>query len=324
MNFTQLKKLLRNYLANDSTNAQRRVVDLWYESFSTKQNKIPELDDPAQKEMLRKQIWERLPTHTIQHSWLRRNRHIVLRLSVAAVVALVGIWGYVASVNRSVVDESAVGKQGASNYITNTGIRERKLLILPDSSRVWLNANSTLQVDSGYAGTERLVSLEGEAFFDVRPNRSSPFVVKTSHLKIRVLGTAFNVMSYAQTPDIRVVVDHGKVAVMDSLDRTLHQLTEGQSLVYAITRGEAEVRRSSSGASWREGHVVLEQASFQEVSQAVYNMYGIRIRSARQEPKRYSYNLHLHAHRTLEQTMEIICSIHRLKYRRKQDEIVLY
>ncbi|WP_373514399.1 FecR domain-containing protein [Persicitalea sp.] len=86
--------------------------------------------------------------------------------------------------------------------------------ILPDSTKVILNYNSTLTFAEGLPGKTRTVSLDGEAFFDVAPDVAHPFVIKANGTEIRVVGTSFNVKAYDQA--VRVDVKSGKVEVRKS------------------------------------------------------------------------------------------------------------
>ena len=73
----------------------------------------------------------------------------------------------------------------------------KKIIVLPDGTQVWLNAGSKLSYDSSlYNQKKRIVSLSGEAFFDVAKNKEKPFIVQTNKISIKVLGTAFNVKAY--------------------------------------------------------------------------------------------------------------------------------
>jgi transmembrane sensor len=84
-------------------------------------------------------------------------------------------------------------------------------LLLPDSSEVWLNAKSRLAYSDSYM-RQRIVELEGEAFFNVRKNASGSFIVKTEDATVKVLGTSFNVRSYADDLYTEVIVVTGKVS----------------------------------------------------------------------------------------------------------------
>ncbi|TDS13837.1 FecR family protein [Sphingobacterium paludis] len=323
MIFKKLKKLLRKYEDNSASPAERKAVDIWYESFSVQNDSAPLFDTETARSAMRQRIWANLPMSTKQPSWLRRHRYVLLGLSTAALLAVVFSWNYM---QRHLTPQDS--KMQEANYIAaftaSTTTKERKLITLPDSSRVWLNANSTLSVDAGYGTSVRQMQLEGEAFFDVSPDPAKPFVVKTKHIKIQVLGTAFNIQAYAATEKFRVGVAHGKVAVWDHAEQELNQLTKGQVLSYDIHNGESTTQQAAVIGSWREGRVILEQASFKDLAQAIYTIYGMRLRNESRSAQKYSYNLQIRNNRSLEQTLDVVCGMHQLHYRREDNEIILY
>jgi len=89
----------------------------------------------------------------------------------------------------------------------------RTYLLLPDGSKVWLNSESRLEYKSNFNDSIREVVLEGEAFFDVVKDKTRPFIVHTSDIDIRVLGTAFNVKCYPKEPNIEATLIHGLIEV---------------------------------------------------------------------------------------------------------------
>lgn len=97
--------------------------------------------------------------------------------------------------------------------------------LLPDGTKVFLNYNSTLTYPKVFNGDLRTVSLQGEAFFDVKRDTERPFVIQANGTEIRVLGTSFNVKAYKEAP-VRVDVATGKVRV--SKDQHRVELVKGQ------------------------------------------------------------------------------------------------
>lgn len=98
--------------------------------------------------------------------------------------------------------------------------------VLPDGTKVFLNYNSKLTYPENFDGDLRTVSLQGEAFFDVKRDTEHPFVIQANGTEIRVLGTSFNVKAYHEAP-VRVDVATGKVRV--SKDQHRVELVKGQS-----------------------------------------------------------------------------------------------
>lgn len=89
----------------------------------------------------------------------------------------------------------------------------RSLITLADSSRVWLNAGSRLIYPSEFVNKKREVFLVGEAFFEVTKNESQPFIVKTTDIEIKVLGTRFNVSAYPEDYSVQTALAEGNVEI---------------------------------------------------------------------------------------------------------------
>jgi len=168
-----------------------------------------------------------METEEIQRhaSRLRRRRRVYMFASVLVLI-MSGGWYYSHSnkiaVNTSVKPEALIVKKGS---------RSRSLL--PDGTTVWLNAGSRLTYENDFTGATREVRLEGEAFFDVVKNPSRPFIVHTSTIDIKVLGTAFNVKSYPEDKTVETTLYRGLVQVFrqDDPGRTAIRLLPNQKLV---------------------------------------------------------------------------------------------
>jgi len=87
-------------------------------------------------------------------------------------------------------------EQQVKQNVVSTKNGSKSKIELPDGTKVWLNAGSKLIYDDDYGKESRNLELEGEAFFDVVHNKNMPLVIKTRHMNVKVLGTAFNVRAY--------------------------------------------------------------------------------------------------------------------------------
>ena len=98
--------------------------------------------------------------------------------------------------------------------ILSTPLGGEYQLVLPDGSKVWLNSGSTLRFPTAFIGSERIVELKGEAYFDIAKNPKMPFLVRTNNaMDIKVLGTQFNVMAYDDEKNINTTLIEGSVEV---------------------------------------------------------------------------------------------------------------
>lgn len=134
-----------------------------------------------------------------------RKRRILLTSLALLIIASAGfIWIYTSS-------SSAIVQKAGETIAVQNGSRSHSML--PDGSTVWLNAGSKLFYDDNFSGATREVRLEGEAFFDVVKQPQRPFIVHTSGIDIKVLGTAFNVKSYPDDKTVETTLYHGSVKI---------------------------------------------------------------------------------------------------------------
>ena len=135
--------------------------------------------------------------------------------SIAAML-VVGVGFYLNSDKKQEKPATPVVQSQQSEVMAKRGTRSK--IILPDGSQVWLNSDSKLSYLNSFNNVLREVTLEGEAFFDVVKDPKHPFVVHTSGIDIKVLGTAFNVKSYQQDPTIEATLLRGMIEVTTRAD----------------------------------------------------------------------------------------------------------
>lgn len=127
-------------------------------------------------------------------------------MAVASVLILVfGGWLWLGNTS---------GASAQKQEIIEAQYGSRSRSVLPDGSTVWLNAGSKLYYENDFTGATREVRLDGEAFFDIVKNTERPFIVHTSGIDIKVLGTAFNVKSYPEDKNVETTLYRGSVQVI--------------------------------------------------------------------------------------------------------------
>ncbi len=174
---------------------------------------------------------------------------------------------------------------------------------LPDGSKVWLNATSSLKYPVQFNGPTREVILSGEAYFEIiKPNssESQPFVVKATKdngktfAEVRVLGTRFNINSYGDESRIATTLLDGKVKVFTGAESTNESnlntctiiLKPGQQALIDATDLEPKRKphievineiNTAGVVSWKEGHFHFENASVQQVMRQLSRWYSIEV-----------------------------------------------
>jgi transmembrane sensor len=163
---------------------------------------------------------------------------------------------------------------------------EKSILYLPDGTKVWLNAESRISYPESFENTAvREVALQGEAFFDVMENKEKPFIVKTSQLQVKVLGTSFNVRSYENQQTIETTLVHGSVMIelneKASAVRTEEPilLKENERAIYSTVSKKMSLQavKAESETSWRVGKLTFVNKPFYEIEEELERWYGVEI-----------------------------------------------
>lgn len=157
---------------------------------------------------------------------------------------------------------------------------QKSTSILLDGTKVHLNAESELIIDSLFGLSERKVYLTGEAYFDVSDDQSKPFIILTDELKTTVLGTSFNIRSYDSEEHTKIVVVSGKVKV-SHLSANSFQLKPYDLLKYKKENGKFQTEKVNDLAShiaWKDGVLTFDNNTFDEVKEKIERWYDVKIK----------------------------------------------
>ena len=150
-------------------------------------------------------------------------------------------------------------------------------LQLADGTKVWLNASSSIKFPTAFSGSTRQVSITGEAYFEVSPDKRRPFTVDVKGMQIEVLGTHFNVNSYSDEEVIRTTLLEGSVVI--NQNRKSKKLYPGQqATVNSI--GDINLEKNvnlSQVMSWKNGLFYFENSSLQEVMRELSRWYDVEV-----------------------------------------------
>ncbi len=200
----------------------------------------------------------------------------------------------------------------------------RSMVVLPDGSQVWLNSGSKLFYPSGFWSKSREVTLEGEGFFDVKNDRESPFIVSAGGLKIKVLGTSFNVKSYPDENTVETILVKGMVEVNTINEKSLQSpiiLAPNQKLTYLKREGsmnlatiiEDGIKQDMSEnlkveipdlnnfkiatrinpdifTSWKDGKLIFDGEPLESLATKLERFYNVRISLQDESMKSFKYS----------------------------------
>ncbi len=151
---------------------------------------------------------------------------------------------------------------------------------LPDSSRVWLNSNSTLRYPAKFRGKECRVELSGEAYFDVAKNKSRKFIVAAKDIEVEVYGTRFNVEAYNDDHMIRTTLVEGSVGLKYEApggQRPTVRMVPGQIVSYDKRTGSLHLDPGDAAvnSSWKNGKIILRDTPLEDALRIIGNKYNV-------------------------------------------------
>lgn len=165
---------------------------------------------------------------------------------------------------EQVVFNSIVVPRGGSYFV-----------ILEDGTKVWLNAESKLTYPVSFKGDKREVYLVGEGYFDVAHDESKLFIIGTKGVKLKVLGTAFNICSYPEDNDITTVLVQGSLAVESEYGSV--RINPNQAAIYNCSSHNLSVKNvySKLYTSWIDGEYVFINQTFENISSKLYRWFDV-------------------------------------------------
>ncbi|WP_173002948.1 FecR family protein [Chitinophaga sp. SYP-B3965] len=157
---------------------------------------------------------------------------------------------------------------------------------LPDGTKAWLNAASSLRFPSYFAGNERVVELEGEGYFEVAANAAKPFRVKIREGVIEVLGTSFNVNAYTDESTARTTLLQGAVKVHKGTEAMI--LKPGQQAVMVNKGGMTRLLNADTelAIAWKNGFFQFDGIGLPELMRQISRWYNLEVKFEGAIPER--------------------------------------
>jgi transmembrane sensor len=164
-----------------------------------------------------------------------------------------------------------------------------KTFALPDGTQVSLNTDTKIKFPQTFTGNTREITIEGEAFFEVVPNKDKPFIIQAGNAQIKVLGTSFNVNAYPSAKSVEVVVETGKVQVLNKTsvanetDELILTPGETGTLVYSSNSLLKSTNLNPNFLAWKTRNLIFKATSLAEVIENLEKVYNVNIQLA--DPK---------------------------------------
>ena len=241
----------------------------------------------GQKKYSAEQAWNKVNTRIHKHSapQISKIRKLILNpfLRIAAAVlfaALLLVSVYEVYYNTS--ESKTMMEISATDQIL-------KSFTLPDGTVISLNSDTKIRYPKQFAENTREVTIEGEAFFKVKPNKAKPFIIHAGNAQIKVLGTSFNVNAYPAERTLEVIVETGKVQFLNktalSKENSELILTPGEkgTLEYSGNSLIKSANQNPNFLAWKTRNLVFKATLLSEVVETLEKVYKVNIRLA--DPK---------------------------------------
>lgn len=224
--------------------------------------------------------------------------------------------------NTVIVEDSLSGKieqvDKALVYQTESAVKEERLNVLEipnggefqvtlaDGTKVWLNAGTKLTYPIAFVGKERRVRLEGEGYFEVERDENKPFIVEINGMEVKVLGTSFNLRSFAADNRSTAILVSGKIEVRTSTECI--ELSPNQRADLLIGESKLDVREVDAVAysAWTKGRFVFRRERLETILDDVSRWYNVTVFYEQSSVKDILFSGIMERYADISQTLEML------------------
>lgn len=214
-------------------------------------------------------------------------------------------------------------------YVEVAAIPGTKVKVtLPDSSTVWLNSNAKIRYPQTFSSDNRIVEFKGEGLFKVKHNARQPFIVDADGLKIKVLGTEFNVYTNTDRQIVETTLLNGSVALFSSENQTKVAditLSPNQQALYDKKNGHINMNQvqAMSYTSWVSGLFIFEKNTLEEIATSLERAFDVKIHIKDEKLKKEQLTARFVHQETLDEILSILQVSARYKYIKVKGEIFI-
>lgn len=192
------------------------------------------------------------------------------------------------------------------------------MITLSDGTRVHLNAETQLTYPVCFSNKERIVQIEGEAYFDVAPDKEHPFIVKTSHTTIQVTGTSFNVRAYADEETESTTLISGTVKI--SSGKEVFELVPNQHYTYNKSTNTNTVTNVNTElyTSWESGSFIFLNVPLENVMSYLSKWYGFQYSFDDETAKQVRIGAYLNRYANMNPIIDMITELNLVNIKQRE------
>ncbi len=226
-------------------------------------------------------------------------------LKYAAIIVLSLFLGFSISELRYLNPSFTKDELASEFYAPEGQISEFKLI---DGTKVWLNSGTRIKIPASFSAKNRIVTMEGEAFFQVTKDPFHPFYVNTKELSVKVMGTSFNVSAYTSDTHSEVTLIEGKVGIKEIDGERVAKLVPGQQLVFEKTTGKKTKEEVDiiPYEVWRDGKMIFKDRTLAYIAEKLERWYNVEINFSDNTISQIKFTGTILKSKPLSQILEII------------------
>jgi len=220
-------------------------------------------------------------------------RKIIQQVTRIAAVLAIPLLIYSSwSIYQKITDQKENVQLAEQEFVSPTGMRSH--VILPDGTKVWLNAESKIRYSVPFVRENREVKIEGQAFLEVYQNKKSPFILNAANTTVEVTGTHFDVKAYPEDNVVGVALQEGSVNLKATHgnETKMAQMQAGDYL--EVKKGTNNIIRRNINVdkqiAWHENILVLDETPLEEVAVLLERWYGVKVFITDDELKKYKFS----------------------------------
>ncbi len=195
-------------------------------------------------------------------------------------------------------------------------------VVLADGTKVWLNSASRLIYPQSFMGKERRVVLSGEAFFDVAHDAERPFIVETSRMNVKVLGTRFNVNDYDDNEEVSTTLVNGSVEIFSGGQQAF-RLVPGEQAYGKENKLEKREVNVRLYTSWIDGKFLFNNTELEEIAKQISRWYDVEIFFSSENVKKVRFTGAIVKFKPLDDLVRMIESTSQVRFSVKGKTIVI-
>lgn len=191
---------------------------------------------------------------------------------------------------------------------------KRSSIELADGTKLWLNSGSRAIYPVAFNGKTREIYIEGEGYLEVAHDATKPFYVVTDHVKVKVLGTKFDISAYKDDDHVSVVLVDGSIQASSGTEKTVMKPNERLNYLKLTQSSTIEKTNVIEYISWKDGWMLCNKEQIQSITTKLSRYYNIKINYDDPRLKSMTLTGKLDLKRNCEDVFKVICATAPLKY----------